>query len=329
MSKPDKIDNAVLDELRAWGGPNEMSAFEAVMWLAEVDPRLRSTIVSVMELDRVPDWERFKADHRWLSEAVPRFRQKVVVPKGVGNPVWVEDPEFDLDYHVRRVRLPEPGDSRQMFDVGAFIAMAPFDRARAPWEATLVEGLEGGRAAYILKMHHATTDGLGIVQLMSRVFSRDREASTRPLPPPRQSRQRPAASAASLGFKALRKRLLSLPRNAVEAAGDLGRQVGHRGVIGQQDGHSALGRRVLPVAFCRRDRLGKPRRFPARTSGRPRLRHGGRQGGPRCAGHTPQPGRPLGALGVDLERGVLRLSFVHYTSQAEVVKLITALDAVL
>lgn len=224
MNKPDKHDQALLDELRHWGGPNEMSAFEAVMWLAEVDPRLRSTIVSVMELDRVPDWERFKADHRWLSEAVPRFRQKVVVPKGVGNPVWVEDPAFDLDYHVRRVRLPEPGDSRQMFDVGALIAMTPFDRARAPWEATLVEGLEGGRAAYILKMHHATTDGLGIVQLMSRVFSRDREASSRPLPPPRQSRQRPAATAASLGFKTLRGRLLGLPRSAINAAGQLRRQ---------------------------------------------------------------------------------------------------------
>ncbi|MDP3295717.1 MAG: wax ester/triacylglycerol synthase family O-acyltransferase [Nevskia sp.] len=223
MSKPDNIDHAVRDELRAWGGSNEMSAFEAVMWLAEADPRLRSTIVSVMELDRVPDWERFKADHRWLVNAVPRFRQKVVVPKGVGNPVWVEDPDFDLDYHLRRTRLPEPGSDRQMFDAGALIAMAPFDRARAPWEATLIEGLAGGRAAYVLKMHHATTDGLGIVQLMSRVFSRDRDADQRPEPAPVYGRKR-AATAANLGFKALRKQLISLPRRAVATAGQLGRQ---------------------------------------------------------------------------------------------------------
>ena len=60
-------DDDLLAELQGWGGPAEMSAFEAVMWLAEVDPRLRSTIVSVMELDRVPDWERFKAAvrHGW------------------------------------------------------------------------------------------------------------------------------------------------------------------------------------------------------------------------------------------------------------------------
>lgn len=223
MSKLDKTDHVVLDELRAWGGPNEMSAFEAVMWRAEVDPRLSSTIVSVMELDCAPDWERFKADHRWLVAAVPRFRQKVVVPKGVGNPVWVEDPAFDLDYHLRRTSLPAPGDDRQMFDAAALIGMAPFDRNRAPWEATLVEGLQGGRAAYILKMHHATTDGMGIVQLMSRVFSRDRDAAQRPEPKAVHGRKR-AATAAGLGFKALRGRLLALPRGAFEAAGLLGRQ---------------------------------------------------------------------------------------------------------
>lgn len=112
--KPSQDDLDLLAELQDWGGPAEMSAFEAVMWRAEVDPRLRSTTTSVLFLDRAPDWERLVAGHKWVTHAVPRFRQRVVDPAfGVGNPVWVEDPDFNLGYHLRRVRLPEPGSDRQ------------------------------------------------------------------------------------------------------------------------------------------------------------------------------------------------------------------------
>ena len=67
---------------------------------------------------------------------MPRFRQRVVVPSfGIANPTWVDDPDFDLDYHVRRLRLPAPGSERQLLDAAAILAMTPFDKARAPWEA--------------------------------------------------------------------------------------------------------------------------------------------------------------------------------------------------
>ncbi|MCX7060107.1 MAG: WS/DGAT domain-containing protein [Gammaproteobacteria bacterium] len=220
MSKAEPKDSALLDELRHWGGPDEMSAFESVMWLAEVDPRLRSTIVSIMVFDTAPEWGRLQAEFRWLVAAVRRFRQKVVVPKGAGNPTWVEDPAFDFDYHVRRQQLPVPGSERQMFDAAGIIAMQPFDRARPPWEATLLEGLDGGRAALVLKMHHAATDGLGIVQLLQRIFHRDRDGQPRPVPA--VSRSRKAASARSLGLKTLRSRLIALPAAARDLAGALG-----------------------------------------------------------------------------------------------------------
>src|SRR5579859_6625366 len=171
MGKAEVMDEVLLAELHQWGGAAEMSAFEAVMWRAEVDPRLRSTTTSVLMLDRAPDWERLLAGHRWVVSAVPRFRQRVVVPSfSVGNPTWVEDPDFHLDYHLRRGSLPEPGSERQLYDLAQNLAITPFDKARSPWEATLVEGLEGGRAAYILKLHHATSDGLGIIQLLARVL---------------------------------------------------------------------------------------------------------------------------------------------------------------
>ncbi|MES2681959.1 MAG: wax ester/triacylglycerol synthase domain-containing protein [Pseudomonadota bacterium] len=221
MGKVETIDEAVLHDLRAWGGNAEMSAFEAVMWRAEVDPRLRSTTTSVLILDRAPDWPRLYAGHRWLVDAVPRFRQRVVSPAfGVGHPTWVEDPGFDLDYHLRRISLPAPGSDRQLFDLAQTLAMTPFDRARSPWEATLVEGLSGGRAGYVLKLHHATSDGLGIIQLMSRVLQRTPEGGGRPTP------RRAAGTArdttpAQLARQQLRAGLLGLPGEAAGTVSSL------------------------------------------------------------------------------------------------------------
>ncbi len=220
-------DEDLLAELRDWGGPAEMSAFEAVMWRAEVDPRLRSTTTSVLILDRAPDWERLVAGHRWVVKAVPRFRQRVVDPAlGIGNPVWVEDPDFHLDYHLRRMRLPEPGSERQLFDLAQTMAMTPFDKARAPWEATLVEGLESGRAAYVLKLHHATSDGLGIIQLLTRVLGRQREESDRPLPPRDAGLRATPPTPAQLATRQLRDNLFALPSEAAGSMGTLGRSLG-------------------------------------------------------------------------------------------------------
>jgi len=226
MSKTDSIDQDLLAELRDWGGPAEMSAFESVMWRAEVDPRLRSTTTSVLFLDRVPDWTRIRAGHEWVVKAVPRFRQRVVVPTlGVGHPTWVEDADFDLDYHLRHVRLPEPGSERQCFDLAQTLAMTPFDKARSPWEATLVEGLEGGRAAYILKLHHATSDGLGIIQLLSRVLGKSREPAARP--ELAEAEQRPRGmTATQLTNRQLRSTLMSLPSEAAGTVSSLGRSLG-------------------------------------------------------------------------------------------------------
>lgn len=171
-----------------WGDEREMNGLEALMWRAEADPRLRSTIVALELLDVAPGWERFLAAHDWGTRMVPRFRQRVVEPAlGLGNPHWAVDPDFDLHYHVRRARLPKGGGWTDLLAAAEQVAMTAFDRARSPWEAVLFEGLPGGRAAYLLKMHHSTTDGLGGVQLFSGLHSRSREPSPgkpQPEPPP-------------------------------------------------------------------------------------------------------------------------------------------------
>lgn len=161
-----------------WGVRRTMTDFEAVMWRMEVDPRLRSAVAAVDVLDRTPDWDRFLAAHEWATRILPRARMHVVdTPLQVGNPVWAVDPNFDLSFHVRRLRLPPPATFEQALQVCQTEACEPFDRARPPWQALLIEGPEGGPAVYLLKLHHSMTDGLGGIQLLALLHSRRRKAT--------------------------------------------------------------------------------------------------------------------------------------------------------
>ncbi|MFN8147710.1 MAG: wax ester/triacylglycerol synthase family O-acyltransferase [Candidatus Nanopelagicales bacterium] len=97
---------------------------------------------------------------------VPRYRQKVRwVPGRIANPVWVDDEEFDVAYHVRRSALPRPGSDAQLRDLVGRIMSRPLDRNRPLWEMYLVEGLSGGRFALLTKTHHAMVDGAGAVDI--------------------------------------------------------------------------------------------------------------------------------------------------------------------
>jgi WS/DGAT/MGAT family acyltransferase len=97
---------------------------------------------------------------------VPRYRQKVRwVPGRIANPVWVDDEEFDVGYHVRRSALPRPGTDAQLRDLVGRIMARPLDRNRPLWEMYLVEGLSGGRFAILTKTHHAMVDGAGAIDI--------------------------------------------------------------------------------------------------------------------------------------------------------------------
>lgn len=153
-----------------------MSDADALMWNVEKDPLLRSTIVSVVQLDRSPSWERLVDRIERGAYLIPRLRQRVVTPfLGLGPPHWSADPNFDLAYHLRRVRAPEPATFDTVLDLARTVAMASFDRARPLWEFTLVEGLRDGGAALILKVHHSMTDGVGGMRLAMMLFDLERD----------------------------------------------------------------------------------------------------------------------------------------------------------
>ncbi|MGY1786476.1 WS/DGAT/MGAT family O-acyltransferase [Geodermatophilus sp. SYSU D00698] len=97
---------------------------------------------------------------------VPRYRQRIVpVPGHLANPVWADDPEFDVAYHVRRSAVPRPGTEAQLLDLVSRVTSRPLDRGRPLWEIYLVEGLSGGRVAVVTKTHPALVDGLGAVDI--------------------------------------------------------------------------------------------------------------------------------------------------------------------
>lgn len=151
--------------------PSEMAPADAVMWAIERDPVLRSTVTAVSLLDRAPDHDRLRRRLLDLSRDQPRLRQRVGPPRLVhGLPTWVDDPAFDIDYHLRRYRLAEPGGLEPTLEVARISAMAGLDRSRPLWEFTVLEGLEGGGAAFIQKFHHCVTDGVGGVELAARML---------------------------------------------------------------------------------------------------------------------------------------------------------------
>jgi diacylglycerol O-acyltransferase / wax synthase len=166
--------------------PDELSAMDAFMHRGEAHPRTRMGTMGVSILDTTPDWDRYVYSFDQASQRLPRLRQKVVVPSlSIARPRWVVDPDFDINFHVRRVRVTAPGTLRQVFDLAEVELQSPLDVARPLWTATLVEGLPDGQAAHLLHMSHAVTDGVGALELLSRLYDPVRDATTNrsaPLP---------------------------------------------------------------------------------------------------------------------------------------------------
>jgi diacylglycerol O-acyltransferase / wax synthase len=104
---------------------------------------------------------------------IPRYRQKLDWIPIVSHPVWVDDPEFNLDYHVRHTSLPHPGTEEQLKKLSARIMAQPLDHTKPLWEAWVVEGLEGDRFAVISKIHHCMVDGMAGQDLAQILHSTD------------------------------------------------------------------------------------------------------------------------------------------------------------
>jgi diacylglycerol O-acyltransferase / wax synthase len=140
--------------------------------------------VMIFDPSTVPggySFEKTKAFVGSRLHLVPQFRRRLVsVPFNLHHPVWFEDPDFDLDYHVRRIAAPAPGGPAELGDIAGDIASRQLDRSRPLWEIWVVEGLEHGHVAVVAKMHHCTVDGVSGANLMVHLFDLAPEPEDKP-----------------------------------------------------------------------------------------------------------------------------------------------------
>src|SRR5881409_960020 len=122
---------------------------------------------------------------------LPPFRWRLVwVPFGLDHPYWIEDPYFDLDFHVRESAVPPPGDDRQLAETVSRIVARPLDRRHPLWELYLIHGLQSGHVAMLTKIHHAAVDGVSGQEVTSTLLDLEPEGRELPAAPDRPSGER-------------------------------------------------------------------------------------------------------------------------------------------
>lgn len=147
--------------------PQRLSGWDFATWrTASEHQMLRSTMIAVYLLDRAPDWDRLVERYDRASRLAPVLRMKVVEgPVKFANPRLVVDENFDLSFHLRRFNLPANSTWDDVLEDARRQGMTDFDRDRSLWRVTVLEGLPGGKAALIFKLHHAIADGQGALQI--------------------------------------------------------------------------------------------------------------------------------------------------------------------
>src|ERR671919_566129 len=188
--------------------------------LAERGPVHVHVGATIVVKGRPPRFEDLLSHVERRLGLVPRFRQRVTpTPLRLDNPVWLDDPRFDLRWHVRRAALPKPGGMGELRELVGRVMSEPLDFTRPLWQLYLVEGLERGRHALVSKTHHALVDGVaaldvGTIVLDPNPEGTEMEISEEPWDPDEPSPEMLFVRAAS---ERIRRPLRSARKAATEA----------------------------------------------------------------------------------------------------------------
>jgi WS/DGAT/MGAT family acyltransferase len=191
-------------------------------FLAQEGPNAHMHVGAVLIFEGPPPcYEDFVNQVRGRLHQVPRYRQKLAFPPlETGRPLWIDDPSFNLEFHVRHTALPAPGSEEQLRALAARIHSQRLDRSKPLWETWLVQGLEGNRFALISKTHHALVDGVAGMDLATVLF--DAEPVPKPVPnegePWVPQAEPSAAQLAARGLRGLVKTPFDLTLRALGAA---------------------------------------------------------------------------------------------------------------
>jgi WS/DGAT/MGAT family acyltransferase len=177
-----------------------------------------------------PPFEDLRAMVASKLGLVPRYRQKVrSVPLAVGPPVWIDDPHFSLDYHLRHTAIPKPGGDEQLRQMAARVFSQHLDRDKPLWELWAVEGLQDKRWALLSKVHHCMVDGVAATDLMSVMFSDDSggvEEEWSPAPEPTSAEvlvRTLARRASPAGQLEALRRMAGAPRETLRTLAEMAR----------------------------------------------------------------------------------------------------------
>ncbi len=197
--------------------PERMSALDASFLVIERRNRPMH-VGGLMIMDPGPDGfdtARMLQLIRERLHLLPRYRQKVrFVPGHIANPVWVDDPSFDLSYHLQHRSLPKPGRDEQLWDLAGRLFSTTLDRSRPLWEGYLIDGLSDGRVALMTKTHHCMVDGISAVEMLTALVDLGAE--------PRRMEAQPWNPAPEPSDKQLLlSGLLDSAQRPLEAASDL------------------------------------------------------------------------------------------------------------
>jgi diacylglycerol O-acyltransferase len=146
------------------------------LWMETSTSAMHVAAVAIYDPPSGPDARTFGVDSvkemvRGRLHLAPPFRQRLVtVPFELHFPLWIEDPDFDLDHHIKRIAVPSPGGARELAELAAQLNAMQLDRARPLWEMWFIEGLEGGRFATLTKVHHAAIDGASGSEITVALF---------------------------------------------------------------------------------------------------------------------------------------------------------------
>jgi diacylglycerol O-acyltransferase len=258
-----------------------MSGLDASFYLLEDENTPLHVAAAIILEGPVPDYGDIVRLVAAKLPAVERYRQRVrSVPLHLGRPVWVDDPHFQILYHVRHTAVPAPGTTDQLRRLAGRIIAQRLDPAKPLWELWVVEGQEGGRWAIIGKVHHCMVDGVAGMDLIASMFDLDPDAP-QPEPPRQEWVPAPSPSALRLLGEALVDnalqplRLVSALPDAAASLGRVPRLLGYAGGVTRQ-----LFRFTRPSASVLNGPIGPHRRWrwtsvPLDDARKIRKRYGG------------------------------------------------------
>lgn len=205
----------------------------AFLYLENPVHHMHVAMTMVLDPSTVPGGYGFERIRDFIAgriHLVPPFRRRLVeVPLNLAHPVWVEDPDFDIDLHIRRIGCPAPGGRRELGEMAGQIASTPLDRSRPLWELWVIEGLKHDRIGIVTKVHHCAIDGASGAELMVHLFDLRPEA---PDPdPPIERRPDPVPSELQLLGHAVATRIrrtVALPKLLGETVGAVSRVIAGR-----------------------------------------------------------------------------------------------------